>query len=692
MTKTSKSDSPYIRPSVHASEGGVPIKLYGFTPVYQAPPELTDEHAVQLGNEARAEKMRLKTSREIKNNYLGTCTTRMPRVPECDYQPVLPFNLIDGNDDTCYCSHFRIRPDEYPVSIRIDFAKETVIKKVVIKKKPLCKERIMRGSMGLDKRCEEIGRAMARKIKIKASADAYEWTTLFDGDVERDLHETFEFSFSPTAAKQLVVEGDDLALCENWLYSFSVASIEVYDEKNVNIALHSKGACVTANSSNHLSSNERGAAFYNWLLQMDLGMKWARIGYHDDPINWHWVEREKGVLKMDPMAEDAIDVLYENGVNIVYCLNFGNRLYEGYAERRFPQLKEWYYENPRPPKSEEALLAWDRYIEFSVNYFKDRVSYFEIWNEWNGEAYWGDIPDGEHFIALVKRTIPIIRRCAPEAKIVMGSSQHFFHEQTPETEEEDLKFFYRAIDELAPLVDAIGYHPFYQPEVDGERYLNYTQNFNNFKKYCESRGFTKNVYMASEVAVGAMYPTTVKGTPNCWWGNDGEVNYSEIQKAKLLTQMGVKHTALGIQIMVCELSNHDYPLELSLLRKGFDTYPIQATNPSVAYYALRNLCTVLDGYEGTDFALNVSPREKTEIFTLKRHGNKAVALWKTHTVEDYCEGEAVDLEFAFRFDSARAYNVINGEVTPLKTELNGEKTLIKGIIVRDCPIILEIDE
>ena len=158
-----------------------------------------------------------------------------------------------------------------------------------------------------------------------------------------------------------------------------------------NAALHSRGATITASSTKNVNGNERGVAAYNWLLQADLGCKWSRIGYHDDPINWHWVEREEGKLSIDPMAEDAIDILNENGIKIVYCLNFGNRLYEGYRERRFPQLNEWYYETPYPPKSERALKAWDEFVRFSVNYFKDRVEFFEIWNEWNGTEYWGDI-------------------------------------------------------------------------------------------------------------------------------------------------------------------------------------------------------------------------------------------------------------------------------------------------------------
>ncbi len=688
-----KYQSPYVRPTEWTRENGVPVNMYGYTAVYGAPPELTDEHIMQKNNTNEIKKIHLKRSDEIKSNYIGVCTTRMPRVPEDDYNPVQAVNLIDGNDETCWSSHLHIRKDEYPVWIRIDLAKETKLKKVVIKKRPITFDRSQyKGSYLPSEGAEEIGRAMVKRVKIRTSVDAYEWKTNFDGEVDRDKLEVFEFDMGMSPCKQLLIIGDDMSACENWGYSFSIASIEAIDENGNNVALHSRGACVTVSSTHHLSMNERGAAMYNWQLHMDLGMKWSRIGYHDDPINWHWVEREKGVLKMDPMAEDAIDMLCENGINIVYCLNFGNRLYEGYAERRFPQLKEWYYETPYPPKSEEALKAWDEFVRFSVNYFKDRIKYFEIWNEWNGAGYWGDIPDAEHYIMLAKRTIPIIRECAPDAKVMLGSFAQFVHEQTPDGCDENIAMFYRAIDELAPLVDVIGYHPFYQPTTDGEKYVNYAENVKRFKRYCEEKGFKGGEYMASEFAVGAMYPPTLEGTPGCWFGQNGKLNFSEIQKAKILTQLNVKHTALGVQSFVCELSNHDYPLELSLLRKGFDTFPIQATNPNMAYYATRNACTVLDGYRPAEFDFKCSDNDKIDIYALENDGHKAIAVWTTHETGDYCEGRSVDIAIKSKAKCARVYNIINGEVMELNTLNDGEMLVIGDVIVRDSPVLIETDE
>ncbi len=702
--------NPYSRPVTRANEGGVPITMYGYTPVYNAPPDITDETGMQENNINKAKKINLKESSELKSNYIGVCTTRMPRVPEKNYQSLQVVNLIDNNPETCWCSHIRIRPDEYPVWIRLDFAKNTKIKRVVIKKRPITFDRktMPVGSTTTSPGAQEIGRAMAKKIKISSSVDALNWETLFDGIVDRENLDEFIFDFSSIPSKQLMIEGNDLDTCENFCHAFSVANIEVYDDRDKNIALFSKGTGISTNSVYHGSSEGMETAWH-WHLHENLGIKWSRIGYHDDPINWHWVETEKGKLVMDELAEEAINTLVRNNINIIYCLGFGNRLYEGYIERYLPQLNEWYYENPQPPKSEEALKAWDDFVRFSVNYFKDRIKWFEIWNEWDGINYWGAEPDVDHYLIIAKRTIKIIRELAPDSKIVLGSCSKFVHHFTEEDAQgsmeivdpatgkvvfdrakHQINMFYRAISELAPYVDAIGYHPFYQPNLKWPRFIEYADNIKAFKKHCESKGFKGNTYMASEFAVGAMYPPTVKGTPGCWWGERGSINYSEIEKAKIITQLNVKHSALGVHSMLCELNNHNYPLELSLLRKGFDSYPIQALNPSMAYFTVRNSCTILNEYEPAEFNVTCSENIK-DIFTMKKPGANAITLWTNETVCDCCEGIKADLIIDFEAKSARIYDFINGTVTELNISVANGKTFIKGIIVRDCPEFIELD-
>ena len=162
---------------------------------------------------------------------------------------------------------------------------------------------------------------MARSITIKASTDAYHWHTCYHAVLDDLDPESFTFPAIP--CKQLLIEGDDLMVCENWGYVFSIASVEAYDSDGENAALFSKGVCVAASSVNSLAQNELESSWWYWPAHFDLGVKWSRVGYHEDPINWHWVEREKGRYEIDPECEKAIDMLYS-------CLLYTSYIKTGY--------------------------------------------------------------------------------------------------------------------------------------------------------------------------------------------------------------------------------------------------------------------------------------------------------------------------------------------------------------------------
>jgi hypothetical protein len=57
------------------------------------------------------------------------------------------------------------------------------------------------------------------------------------------------------------------------------------------VALATCGTGVTVNSTHHSPGQELATHRWYWPLHYDAGFKWARVGYHDDPINWHWVEK-----------------------------------------------------------------------------------------------------------------------------------------------------------------------------------------------------------------------------------------------------------------------------------------------------------------------------------------------------------------------------------------------------------------
>ena len=77
---------------------------------------------------------------------------------------------------------------------------------------------------------------------------------------------------------------------------------------------------------------------------------------------------------------------------------------------------------------------------------------------------------------------------------------------------------------------------------------------------------------------------------------------------------------------------------------------------------------------------------------MEKDGAKGVVLWTTHEVCDDCEGIVMDVTVDLAGKAVRAYNMINGEVVELNAEYESGKTIIRNVIVRDVPVLIEIDE
>jgi len=681
------------KPQVQADCNGVPIKRFGFCWVLGEAPDLADDATFQVGNTAPRVKVHPKPSRQIGRNYLGVTTTRMPRSTDSDYLPVEAIHLIDGNLRTCWLSRAQTRPDVQPVWIRLDLPMERTLKRVVLRKRPPADQ--PRSTLGWVpfRDAVEVGRGVPATVTIKGSTDSHAWETLYEGptgDAPEKLD--LEFRFAPRPAKQIWITAGNLPLVENILYAFSLAEVEVYDTAGQNVALATRGTGVTVNSTHHSPGQELAAHRWYWPLHYDAGFKWARVGYHDDPINWHWVEREKGVLKVDPETDAAITELAENGVEVVMALGFGNRLYSGPASRPIPQLWEWNYDMPAPPTTPEALAAWTRYVEFMVGHFRGRVRHFEIWNEWNISCYWGGVPSLDHYLAVARAAIPVIRRDAPEAKIMLGSWAGFPHgmstwnaEQLAAQEQGSL--ILQAMRELAQEVDEIGWHPFYQ--TDPERLADYAADVRALQKWLKGIGFRGHC-MVTEWNYSALYPPMdAAASARAWCGG---FRATEIEKAKYVAQVFTRHTALGLEAFFCEMYFPQFGvLDLSLLRRSFDADPISPLQPQAAYYVTRNLATILDGLEPgeLDYTLDGAP-PRLERFSLQSPDGPALALWLGGRAQDRCEGIPVDLHVKARVGKAVAFDPINGVCQELSLAPAGDGVRLRGVLVRDGPLVIRL--
>ena len=642
---------------------------------------------------------------DAKDNYIGVCTTRMPQSRHRENQSLYPVSLIDGDPYTCYCSKPKVRPDMQSVQIHVDLAKETKISKIILRKRPKNVDRNSPNfaySMKGGPNSVEIGRAMSKRLKIYVSQDSLNKSLVYQND-NVDVNLEYLTILLDTRAKFVDLIFDDTLVCENMGYALSLSNIEIYDENTSNVALLSKGANCTANSYNSLPQTNMENNWATWLTQKDLGISWTRIGYHDDPINWHNVEREKGVYSWDPETDKAIDYLNESGVNIIWCIGFGNRLYEGNPDILLPQLPQWYYENPRPPVSKDAIDGFLNFVKETVNRYKGKVKCWEIWNEWNGQNYWGDVPNANNYISLMKKVIPLIRQLDPDGLIVLGSFDHFTHGYSKEqalkmwelyrdSDDEgemvywrNLVLIYQAIDELAPLVDGIGYHPFYQPDPECDDFVNYPQNITQFKQYCRDAGFTKDLWFSSEFAVGANYPYAIPGDNFVWWGKGGKINYTEIGKAKMLLSLLATQFGENIVSCYCELSNYNYPLELSLFKVVEDTYPVQSIAPSVAYYAMRNIANATNGYKPAYLPVNLSNNSLTKYTFVNSLGERMLMYFIRGNVGDDSVKGYVDINLGVETNHATLVDTLNGREIDLMVD-HGK---IHKVLMSDIPLLIK---
>ena len=141
-----------------------------------------------------------------------------------------------------------------------------------------------------------------------------------------------------------------------------------------------------------------------------LGIKKARL-----QGGWAKTEKEKGVYDFK-WLDDIIDYLVSVEMIPWVQFGFGNPIYEGGGSiERAGGI----------PVSDEALAAWDKWVEMMVVRYKDRVNEWEIWNEPNLNST--ETP--EKCAELNIRTAEIVKRIQPEAKIaglvMSGDSENY---------------------------------------------------------------------------------------------------------------------------------------------------------------------------------------------------------------------------------------------------------------------------
>lgn len=660
----------------------VPVYAFGFTYIYGVSPDLLAGAELQIGNKRPVVKIQPKKSWEIKHSLCGSTPAREPKTMWNNDQPLLPIHLIDGEPETAWSSRGMTDADVQPEWIRIDLPAESTVSAVVL----VCCKRGPGAGTGYGRGLKP-GKALPGAITVKLSCDSKNWQTVFEStDFSGPDDGPSKIEFTPQTAKQIWIIGGKLKPVQNWGPSFSIGEVQVLDSAGQNLALASRGAAVTVSSTYHGYGMDRFTQEMLWPVQYDLGFKWTRVGYDMGMFLWSYVEREKGKLQIDARADQAITEAHRNGVNVILCLDKGNWLYHNpprktdWKKSRITELMETYYDHQGWPDDNPAMMkGWLRYVAYMAKHFKDRVAYFEILNEWVG-------PLGvDRYVKIIKNAIPVIRRVAPRAKIMLGSTGEF--------DQKTMLDCLRA--GLAEKVDAIGWHPFYHVDPDVEVYRTYRQVVAEFKKECAALGF-KGQYAATEWTWAAPVPYP-KNPP----GVNALGYCSEMQKAKYAAQLMVAHCGMDVISLYNETfscGRIDYDVGL-FRNSSFQVDPISPAQPQPVYYILRTIATVLDGFQPAEFPVHIRSDKQIECYTFKKgRNNYLLACWLPGQTGDGIRETASDITFPAlggrggeRVKKAFAVDSLNGTEQELKIDRKGNETVLKGILIKDFPIFIRCE-
>ncbi len=138
----------------------------------------------------------------------------------------------------------------------------------------------------------------------------------------------------------------------------------------------------------------------------ELGVKWARV-----QTNWNLCEQEKGVYDFSGL-DRVLDEFLKRGIQPWMSIVFGNPLY-------MPDIPHPAAVGFVPTEfGEECLHAWLSFIRACVNHCKNRVQWWEVWNEPNLDVFWRPGgPSGEKYAAMTALVEKTVHESDPDAKI-----------------------------------------------------------------------------------------------------------------------------------------------------------------------------------------------------------------------------------------------------------------------------------
>lgn len=419
---------------------------------------------------------------------------------------------------------------------------------------------------------------------------------------------------------------------------------------------------------------------------MALGAKWIRI-----QSGWCRTEKEKGKYDFS-WLDDIVDNLIKRDMIPWMCLCYGNELYTEGAVNSAGAVG-------KPPiKTEEERTAWDNYVEECVRHFKGRVTWFEIWNEPDGNWCWRPLANPYEYRDFALRTAKAIKKGNSDAKVISGSFCS-----------NGLTYLFKFLDkELAEYTDALTYHSYRTNIEEGTE-----------KHVAQIKAFANSMNDKIEVIQGesgAQSRYSTRGALNrMYWTEEKQAKFI-LRKLLFDFKTDVKFSSIFTAVDIFENIGDDY-ININEVDYGFfgvlgetfkeDGTPIYNYYRKKSFTAMRTLCSLIDDTVkstvlpilfSAEYYFNILeevPNASGNIEYMgfeKQNGAKAFAYWKTTDAYSVDYANTISLKIIGIKDDIHLIDTLTGEIYTIpqdqivKTDDNEYKLM--HLPIRDYPLFI----
>jgi len=299
-------------------------------------------------------------------------------------------------------------------------------------------------------------------------------------------------------------------------------------------------------------------------------------------LTWANVEREKHTYNFS-RYDLLINACEEKGIRVLFILDYKNRLYGKH----------------KSIKTDEQRHGFARFAQEAAKRYKGRGVIWEIWNEPNMAKFWGEEPNVDDYMALVKITCNAIREVDRNSIIV-----------APGTVGIDTKFIKGCAElGLFELVDGISVHPY--REGGPETVIKGYKTLRHLIKEYTPKGKPKPRILSSEWGWGLPYlEMRIIGKKG-----------AELKQASYLTRRFCTEALAGIACAIYYKWRED---DHGMIRFNYNLKP--------SYTAFKVLNEQLSGYCDDVSRLNFGDEEKDFIIVFKGKSGKKIVAWRTEGI------------------------------------------------------------